>query len=154
MGVKAGFSGFRPDEMAESGASTREEEGPDQASESDLARDWITLWQSELNALAADPEMMRSWRSAVQAWSNVATWFLHIMPKAAEARHDDTPRRRPGPKPAARPTPAVAASDARDDEIARLTLHISQLERRLADLERRIGGRPAVDTKRRRNRDV
>src|SRR4051794_10690451 len=28
-----------------------------------LAQDWITLWQSELSALAADPELRETWQT-------------------------------------------------------------------------------------------
>ncbi len=34
-----------------------------------LAQDWITQWQSELAAMAADPELRESWQALVNLWS-------------------------------------------------------------------------------------
>ncbi len=34
-----------------------------------LAQDWITLWQSELSALAADPEMRETWQTMMALWA-------------------------------------------------------------------------------------
>ena len=34
-----------------------------------LAQDWITLWQSELSAMAADPEMRESWQTLMALWA-------------------------------------------------------------------------------------
>lgn len=138
--------------QADAGGTAHGAEGQARPSDADLARDWITLWQSELNALAVDPETMRSWRSAMQTWSGIVTWFLQAMPKAPPAPPDDIQKRRSGAKSAARPASVAAAPDTRDIEIVRLTQHVAQLERRLANLERRLGNSPAIDPKRRRSR--
>jgi hypothetical protein len=152
MDGAAGSQDTGPDGQADAGGTARGAEGRTQPSDAELARDWISLWQSELNALALDPETMRSWRSAMQAWSGIATWFLQAMPKAPPAPPDDTQKRRSGPKSTARPASPAAAPDAGDNEIVRLMQHVAQLERRLANLERRGSSGPAIDPKRRRSR--
>ena len=42
------------------------------ASLHELARDWITLWQSELAALAADREAQETWQALVALWAGAA----------------------------------------------------------------------------------
>jgi hypothetical protein len=154
MGVKAGSQCARPTGRAGSGASAQNGEQPTGPSETDLARDWITLWQSELNAIALDPETLRSWRSTLQVWSNFASWILQMAPKASPKPSDDAETSRPTPERQAGPASAVAPPDPRDDEISRLSQHIAQLERRMANLERRLGGRAEVNPKRHRRRNV
>jgi hypothetical protein len=100
----------------------------------ELARDWITLWQSELAALAVDREAQESWQALLGLWAGAAAAMLQALPRAG---HDAS---RPGAAVAPRPAPAAAAPDARDAEIERLARRIAELERRLAELERgRVG---------------
>ncbi len=152
MDGAAGSQNPRPDGDADAGGSARGTGDQARHSDADLARDWITLWQSELNALGMDPEALRSWRAATQTWSGIAAWFLQAMPKARPAQPDDTQKRRSASKSTARPAAFVVAPDAGGNEIVRLTQHVAQLERRLANLEQRLGNSPAVDPKRRRSR--
>jgi hypothetical protein len=154
MGVKAGSKHTQPDGTAGSDTSTRDGKRSMGPSEADLARDWITLWQSELNAIALDPESLRSWRSTIQTWSTFATCVLQMMPKASPKLPDDAERTPPWSESKARAASTASAPDPRDDEIIRLSQHIAQLERRMANLERSLGGRVAVDPKRRRSRNV
>jgi len=103
-----------------------------------VARDWITLWQSELTAAAADREVQEAWQTLAGIWASVAGAMLQHLPRGVP---DGTSA---GPRPAgsagaaasARPAPAAAAPDARDAEIERLAGRVADLERRLADLER------------------
>ncbi len=37
-----------------------------------LARDWITLWQSELAALAVDREAQETWHVLLSLWAGAA----------------------------------------------------------------------------------
>ena len=98
-----------------------------------LAQDWITLWQSEMSAMAADPELRESWQTVIGLWAGTMAAMLRGLPRTHG--HDGTAgQTRPADAP--RPTPAAAASDARDAEIERLARHVATLERRLADLER------------------
>ena len=91
-----------------------------------LARDWITIWQSEAAALAADREMQEGLQRLADLWARVA---------AAGLAAFDGPAGRPGPAAPAGAAPAAAASDA--GELARLRERIAELESRLAALERR-----------------
>lgn len=114
-----------------------------------LAEDWIGLWQSELAALAGDPEMAALWRQGMaQGAAMVAAWAQAL---AAWPKLDERPAPSPGPAPAA------AASGAGGDaglggaggDLAALRSRIDELERRLAALE---GGAAGGGADRRRPR--
>ncbi|HEX3573420.1 MAG TPA: hypothetical protein VHU42_02365 [Rhodopila sp.] len=120
---------------------------PDLPDPRKLAEDWITLWQSELTAMAADPEMRESWQTVMTLWAGTMSAMLCGMPRAPQAERHEQPSRHTGTADAPRAAPAAAASDTRDAEIERLARHVAILERRLADLER--GGDPPVHPKRR-----
>ena len=97
---------------------------------SDLPRDWIALWQSELAALAVDREAHESMQAMVALWANAANAFLAAMPDGFLP---------PGPgRPAAPPgaAPAAAPPDPGDAELRR---RIVELERRITELERGRG---------------
>ena len=116
------------------------------ADQRSLAQDWTAIWQSELAALAADPEQHEFWQAIVALWAGPVSALLSGLSAAAH----DGKARRPGPDDAPRPAPADAAPDARDAEIGRIARHLAALERRLASIER--GGHPGVDAKRRPRR--
>jgi hypothetical protein len=111
-----------------------------------LARDWITLWQSELAAIAADREAQETWQAILALWAGAAGALLTAAPRARTPPAYTPPARAPderadGRSGAAAPTgtaPAAAAPDPRDGEIERLTRHVAELESRLADLERGV----------------
>lgn len=88
-----------------------------------LARDWITLWRSELAAIAEDREVQEHWRALLALWARSA---------AAMVPADDPAR----PAAPARPAPAAAASDPRCAEIERLGRRVAELEARIDALER------------------
>src|ERR1700744_2735849 len=76
-----------------------------------LAQDWITLWQSELSAMAADPEIRESWQTVMALWAGAMSAMLRGLP--ADRGHDGARgRARPADAPGA--APAAAAPDARD----------------------------------------
>lgn len=136
-----------------SAGSTRELPDPRK-----LAQDWITLWQSELSAMAADPEMRESLQTLMALWAGTMSAMLRGLPRGgplehpsqpAADRHDGAPRQARAAD-APRAAPAHAASDARDAKIDRLTRDVAALERRLAELER--GGGSSVHPKRRPGR--
>jgi len=109
----------------------------------DLAEDWIALWQSELSALATDRETQENWHTLLALWGSAASIWLRTMSFGrADAKSRPTPSRAPTATTRA-PAPA-AAPDVRDVEIDRLHSCIAELERRLADVERRAG-KPATD---------
>ena len=45
-----------------------------------LAQDWITLWQSELSAMAADPEIRESWQTVMALWAGTMSAMLRGLP--------------------------------------------------------------------------
>jgi hypothetical protein len=149
-----------PDRDGSGGKESRARVTPDLPDPRKLAQDWITLWQSELSAIAADPEMRESWQTVLALWAGTMSTMLRAMPRgpaaggpgmgaAAPERHDRAGGQA-GTADAPRAAAAAAASDARDAEIERLAGHVATLERRLAELER--GGDPAVNPKRRPGR--
>ncbi len=97
-----------------------------------LARDWITLWQSELTAAAADREAQETWQALAALWAGAAGAMVPMLPGGWP--HE--PARAAAPPRAA---PVAAAPDARDAEIRRLAERVAELERRLAGLERGPG---------------
>jgi hypothetical protein len=114
-----------------------------------LARDWITLWQSELTALASDPEAVEAWTRLMSLWAASATAALRMMPRGGAA-HEPPPAwpfAAPGPAPvgAAPDARGLARDGGRDDALlARILERLDGIERRLAALEvgrgRRAGG--------------
>jgi hypothetical protein len=117
-----------------------------------LAQDWITLWQSELSAMAADPEIRESWQTFMALWAGAMTTMLRGMPREPKAaRHDGSGQGPAAAADATRASAADAAPDSRDVEIERLARHVAALERRLADLTRVVetgrGGDPRVHPK-------
>ena len=119
---------------------------PDMPDPRKLAQDWITLWQSELSAMAADPEMRESWQTMMALWAGAVSAMIREMPRAQAAGGRDGPGGQAGTTDAPRAPPPAAALDARDAEIERLARHVALLEHRLAELER--GRDPGVDSTR------
>jgi len=98
-----------------------------------LARDWVTLWQSELAALSADREAQEAWRTMLALWAGAAGTMIKALPRGLP---DGVPPGGGGAAHAPRAAAAAAAFDARDAEIERLSRLIGDLERRIAELER------------------
>jgi hypothetical protein len=93
-----------------------------------LAEDWVTLWQSELTAMAADRELRESWAAFAALWASTThTALAQLRDGAHRSAHPAQP-----PRPAA---PAVAPVPG-VDEIEHLNRRIAELERRLAALDR------------------
>jgi hypothetical protein len=92
-----------------------------------LARDWITLVQSELAAIAVDREAQETWRALLGLWAGAATLMINVVPRRPGGMGHDRPAATPGAATAA------AAPDPRDAEIRRLADRLAELERRLDD---------------------
>jgi hypothetical protein len=123
-------------------------EGPDLQK---LAQDWITLWQSELSAMAADREIQETWQATLALWAGIASAMMTTVAgtvRTATSQRDERRTRRARTEYAAGAPPPAAAPDARDAEIERLARHIATLEVRLGELERRR--RPRRPAKRKR----
>ena len=76
-----------------------------------LARDWITLWQSELAAIAADREVQEGWQAVLGHWAQLANSILNVAP-SRERPHPGTsadPSSRPFVAPASEPVHHRAA---------------------------------------------
>jgi hypothetical protein len=142
--------------------------GPDAAAESEadfraLAEDWIAIWQSEITAYLTDPETHQAWGAMRAVWAGAAQAMMRAMPPAPgfgspfgppgmrpprrpkpaaparEARRKPGSTESSGPDAAPRTAPAAAAPVARDDEVRRLEQRVAELERHLADQDRRRG---------------
>jgi hypothetical protein len=105
----------------------------------EVAQDWITLWQSELSALAMDREAQETWQALLALWAGAAGAMLSALPRTDPDGRNPAGSRTPGPTAASRPAPAAAAPDPRDAEIERLGRRVAELEQRLVELERRGG---------------
>ncbi|MGH7122680.1 MAG: hypothetical protein ACREFP_27425 [Acetobacteraceae bacterium] len=113
-----------------------------------LARDWITIWQSELSSYAADRETQEGWLRVLALWAGALTSLLATLPTGASAGVHDQPdgHARAAEKAGAPATPA--APDPRMAAFERLDQRLAGLEERLAALEcALIGGRGAAGSK-------
>jgi hypothetical protein len=122
---------------------------PEQADLVELARDWITLWQSELGALATDREAQEAWQTLISLWAGAAGALLGPASRGSPAGSGERADRHAGAAAAAGAAPAAPAPEPRDTEIERLRSRVDMLERRLADIER--DGRSAIGNARRGN---
>jgi hypothetical protein len=102
-----------------------------------VARDWITIWQSELTASATDPELIEGFIRMVDQWARAAQASAALLPGPADAaggRADGRADGRSWAWPPAGAAAAAAAPDARDAAIERLAERVAELERIIAGL--------------------
>jgi hypothetical protein len=99
-----------------------------------MARDWITIWQSELAALATDRELQEHWVRLVAMWADAASLAARFLPGGDDVSCQFGGPTGAGSAAAAGTAAAVAAPDARDAAIQRLAERVEELERRLAQL--------------------
>jgi hypothetical protein len=129
-----------------------------------LAEDWIAIWQSEITAYLTDPETQQAWGAMIAIWAGAAQAMVRSMPPAAgfgsgfgsaqgphatkrprapaggdERRRTAAAAVQPGADAAPGAAPAAAAPVARDDEVRRLEQRVAELERSLAEQDRRRG---------------
>jgi hypothetical protein len=91
--------------------------------------EWLTLWRSELAAMAVDRELAESW-AAMTGLGAQTMQEAAAAARAAAAAHE--PAGRAGADAPAGPAPAAAAPDPRLDEIEQLNRRVAELEQRLA----------------------
>jgi uncharacterized small protein (DUF1192 family) len=102
-----------------------------------LARRYIDLWQEQVAAMAADPEMSELMGRLIQAMTGGPG---AMMPWAFSAKQESDGKRQPNPPAAAGAAPARAASDDGDHDVAELRERLAALEAQLARLEADAGG--------------
>jgi len=123
--------------------------GPDRAQSAlrpdmqGMTRDWITIWQSEMNAASHDTEAQEAFTRLVAIWAGMAHMATSFIPQAPVYERPDATRAG-APEPP-RPAPVIAAPDARDAALERLARRVEELERRLAQYERRPDERSPTD---------
>src|SRR5512145_1048929 len=121
-----------------------------------LARRYLDLWQDQVSAMAADPELAETLGRLFQVMATMGPagwaelWASASQPLrpdgVATASDDENDQPQTSGKRATRAatpngaTPAAAASGERDDDMARLRRRVAVLENRLAALEQ-TGGR-------------
>jgi hypothetical protein len=98
------------------------------ASPAGLWDDWVTIWQSEVAAMATDREAQAVFCRLVAVWADGARAMGAWLPDG-EARRAGTVQ----PQGAAA---AAAAPDARDLALERLARRVEELEQRLGGLDR------------------
>jgi hypothetical protein len=98
-----------------------------------VTADWITIWQSELAAMATDRETHEAWVRFVALWARAAGAAARFLPQAPAPRADG-----PGGYAGSAAPPgaaaAMAAPDARDAAIQHLADRVDELERRIKAL--------------------
>lgn len=127
--------------MVRRGMTERDQnEGREGAGQGDLdmeslARDWITLWQSEFSALAHDREAAETISRLAALWAGAAAAWLRAAPVAPASGHDSP---RPAASPGAAPPAAApdAGAGALHDVLGELARRLDGIDRRLAALER------------------
>lgn len=97
-----------------------------------LARDWITIWQSEMTALAQDREAGEHWACMMRSWADTAQAAITAMATTLDAAGCARPAAPPGAPPAGAPP-----DSGRDAELDQLRQRVAGLEHRLAGLEGR-----------------
>jgi hypothetical protein len=115
---------------------------PDMPNLAKLAQDWVTLWQSELTALARDREAQEHWAKLIGFWAGMAGQTIAAQAACAARSHDQHPPRSTRTDDPAWPAPAAPASHPGGEPgadpltLARLHQRIADLETRLAALDR------------------
>ncbi len=100
----------------------------------DLTRDWVTIWQSEVNAAATDRERAETLARIATGWSRGSA-TPPVLPVQA-----DGPAGHAARQPSPRPASADASPAAGDGPVADLALRVDELVRRVGELERLLAG--------------
>lgn len=114
------------------GPDTRTDMGGDPApvTWARLLEDWVTIWQSEMAALAVDREVQEATVRAADAWAAQARAAAGVWAPVLQAA-DERARGRAGADAPAGAAAAAAAPDERDAAIGQLLQRVAELERRL-----------------------
>lgn len=95
----------------------------------EIMQDWMTIWSSELAAIAVDREAKEGFESAALAMSRLVAAFGESVDAVGQLK-PFAPSAQTGHAP--RPAPVADASGAGGD-VARLEARIAELERQLAE---------------------
>jgi len=108
-----------------------------------LARRYLDLWQEQVAAMAADPEMSELMGRLMQAMT--AGPGAAMMPWGFPANQESDGNRPFSPAPPkGGPAPARAASDHSDRDVAELRERLAALEAQLGRLEADAGAAPVA----------
>ena len=130
--------------MAEDGKSPTSDAGPAPSVE-DLARRLMDLWQEQMAAIAADPDLMRQMAQMMAASPFPAMMQGVVQGMMTAARPGGTGPNpyewwkgdhgaKPGASSETRPPAAAPASQPGGSDVAELRRHLAGLEARLAEL--------------------
>lgn len=89
----------------------------------DLAEEYLSLWQSHLQALSADPDVQQTWNEMLKTANASQAAFAAMMGQAAS--HEPAQRA---------PSPSPPDGDGGDD-LAVVVKRLDDLEKRIAALE-------------------
>lgn len=104
-----------------------------------LLENWVTIWHSELAALAGDREVQEAIQRLIDAWAAQALLAARAIGAAVDAARHAGTAAPPGTAAAGYASDAHAPSaptpDGRDAVIAELLARVAELERRLGERE-------------------
>jgi hypothetical protein len=139
--------------MAEDGKKTSPETAPPSSVE-DLAKRLMDLWQEQMAAIAADPDLMRQMAQMMAAspfpamMQGIMQGILaaNVKPQGGAGQNPYEWWKADGAKPStpAGPAPSPAASQPGGGDLAELRRNLAGLEARLAELGGKGDGEPAV----------
>lgn len=110
----------------------------------ELARQYLDLWQEQLSDFGADAEMAEAIAKSIELMNGSAAAFATMMAQTASNNARDNHHDEGSPGAIIKTTgatPAGSASGHSDDVLDQLSERITQLERRIAELEPASGKR-------------
>ena len=103
----------------------------------DLAKQYLDLWQEQLNDLSQDKEVAEAVAKSIELMNGSAATFARMAEQSAKnfgGPSDDATNRSPVATEDGAPPDGTASGDA-DDVVGELTRRLGELEQRVAKLE-------------------